>query len=73
MNGTTLEIQKNVFGKPIKSVKLKVIFDRNSQDVYSDPGNFETRKTNTTAMFCDRNNNAYLIGQDLQKMDNFRL
>jgi hypothetical protein len=23
--------------------------------------------------FGDRNNNAYLIGQDLQKMDNFRL
>jgi hypothetical protein len=49
----------------------KVIFDRNSQDVYSDPGILKLEKPIQTAMFCDRNNNAYLIGQRFTKNGQF--
>jgi len=50
----------------------KVIFDRNSQDVYSDPGNFETRKNQYNRyVLAIENNNAYLIGQGFTKNGQF--
>lgn len=41
----------------------KIIFDRNSQDIYSDPGNFETKKNEFNRyVLAIENDNAYLIG-----------
>lgn len=44
--------------------KLKLISDRNSQDIYSDPGDFETTKNQygRNVLLID-NNQAYLIGK----------
>lgn len=43
--------------------KPKVISDRNSQDIYSDPGNFETKKNEYGRyVIATENGNAYLIG-----------
>jgi len=51
---------------------LKMISDRNSQDIYSDPGNFETKKNlygrYTLAIEKD---NAYLIGDGYTKDGQF--
>lgn len=48
-------------GKP--SQKLQVLFERNFQDVYSDPGNFETRKNEYGKyVLTIDNNNLFLIG-----------
>ncbi|RTZ03910.1 S9 family peptidase [Flavobacterium bomense] len=50
----------------------KVIFDRNSQDVYSDPGNFETRKNQYNRyVLAIENDNAYLIGNGFTKNGQF--
>ena len=50
----------------------KVIFDRNFQDVYADPGNFETRKNQYNRyVLAIENNNAYLIGQGFTKNGQF--
>lgn len=50
----------------------KVIFDRNSQDVYSDPGNFETRKNQYNRyVLAIENDNAYLIGDGFTKNGQF--
>ena len=50
----------------------KVIFDRNSQDVYSDPGNFETRKNQYNKyVLAIENDNAYLIGDGFTKNGQF--
>jgi dipeptidyl aminopeptidase/acylaminoacyl peptidase len=41
----------------------KVISDRNSQDIYSDPGNFETKKNELGRyVIATENGHAYLIG-----------
>lgn len=42
----------------------KIIEDRNYQDVYSDPGNFITKRNENGSwvLSLDKNNNAYLIG-----------
>jgi dipeptidyl aminopeptidase/acylaminoacyl peptidase len=50
----------------------KVIFDRNSQDVYSDPGNFETRKNQYNKyVLAIENDHAYLIGDGFTKNGQF--
>nr|WP_315233648.1 prolyl oligopeptidase family serine peptidase [uncultured Flavobacterium sp.] len=50
----------------------KVISDRNSQDVYSDPGNFETRKNQYNRyVLAVENDNAYLIGDGFTKNGQF--
>jgi dipeptidyl aminopeptidase/acylaminoacyl peptidase len=50
----------------------KVIFDRNSQDVYSDPGNFETRKNQYNRyVLAIENDNAYLLGNGFTKNGQF--
>ena len=50
----------------------KIISDRNSQDIYSDPGNFETRKNEYNRyVLAIENNNAYLIGAGFTKDGQF--
>ncbi len=50
----------------------KVIFDRNSQDVYADPGNFETRKNEYNRyVLAIENDNAYLLGDGFTKNGQF--
>ncbi|MGZ9675188.1 prolyl oligopeptidase family serine peptidase [Flavobacterium sp. GNP001] len=50
----------------------KVIFDRNSQDVYADPGNFETRKNEFNRyVLALENNKAFLIGAGFTKNGQF--
>jgi hypothetical protein len=44
MNGTILEIQNLSIQSVRCRSKPKMISDRNSQDIYSDPGSFETIK-----------------------------
>ncbi len=54
------------------SQQPKVIFDRNSQDIYSDPGNFETVKNEYGRyVLALENNNAYLIGAGYTKNGQF--
>lgn len=50
----------------------KVISDRNSQDVYSDPGDFETKRNEYGRyVLAIENNNLYLIGQGFTKDGQF--
>jgi len=50
----------------------KVIFDRNSQDIYSDPGSFETIKNQYgRQVLALENDNAYLIGEGHTKEGQF--
>lgn len=50
----------------------KVIFDRNSQDIYSDPGNFETKKNQYNRnVLAIENDKAYLIGDGFTKEGQF--
>jgi dipeptidyl aminopeptidase/acylaminoacyl peptidase len=50
----------------------KVISDRNSQDIYSDPGNFETKKNEFGRyVIATENGNAYLIGDGNTKEGQF--
>jgi dipeptidyl aminopeptidase/acylaminoacyl peptidase len=50
----------------------KVISDRNSQDIYSDPGNFETKKNEFGRyVIATENGNAYLIGDGNTKDGQF--
>lgn len=50
----------------------KVISDRNSQDIYSDPGNFETKKNQYGRnVIAVENDNVYLIGDGNTKEGQF--
>jgi len=50
----------------------KVIFDRNSQDIYSDPGSFETVKNQYgRQVLALENDNAFLIGEGHTKAGQF--
>ena len=50
----------------------KIISDRNSQDIYSDPGNFETKRNEFNKyVLAIENNNAYLIGDGFTKEGQF--
>lgn len=50
----------------------KVISDRNSQDIYSDPGNFETIKNQYgRQVLAIENDNAFLIGDGFTKNGQF--
>ena len=50
----------------------KVISDRNSQDIYSDPGNFETKKNEFGRyVIATENGNAFLIGDGHTKEGQF--
>ena len=50
----------------------KVISDRNSQDIYADPGNFETVKNNYGKnVLAIENNNLFLLGDGFTKEGQF--
>lgn len=50
----------------------KVISDRNSQDIYSDPGNFETKRNQFNRnVLAIENDNMYLIGDGFTKEGQF--
>jgi dipeptidyl aminopeptidase/acylaminoacyl peptidase len=50
----------------------KIISDRNSQDIYADPGNFETKKNEFGRyVIATENGNAYLIGDGNTKDGQF--
>ena len=52
--------------------KPKVISDRNSQDIYSDPGNFETKKNQYNKfVLAIENENAFRIGNGYTKDGQF--
>lgn len=54
------------------SVEPKIIFDRNSQDIYADPGSFETKKNkyNRYTLLLE-NDKAYLTGDGFTKEGQF--
>lgn len=50
----------------------KIISDRNSQDIYSDPGDFETKRNQYNRyVLAIENNNTYLIGNGFTKDGQF--
>jgi dipeptidyl aminopeptidase/acylaminoacyl peptidase len=50
----------------------KIIFDRNEQDVYADPGNFESKKNQYGRnVIVLENGNAYLVGEGFTKEGQF--
>jgi hypothetical protein len=50
----------------------KMISDRNSQDIYSDPGSFETIKNAYgKQVLAIENNTLFLLGDGFTKTDNF--
>jgi dipeptidyl aminopeptidase/acylaminoacyl peptidase len=55
------------------SVAPIIIFDRNAQDIYADPGDFETKKNNYNryVLDIDNNNTTYLIGAGHTKTGQF--
>lgn len=54
------------------NVVPKIIFDRNSQDIYADPGNFETKRNEYNRyVLAIENNNTYLIGEGFTKDGQF--
>ena len=54
------------------SAEAKIISDRNSQDIYSDPGDFETKKNEFNRyVLAIENDNAILIGNGFTKNGQF--
>jgi dipeptidyl aminopeptidase/acylaminoacyl peptidase len=54
------------------SATPKIIFDRNGQDIYSDPGNFETKKNEFNKyVLAIENDVAYLMGKGFTKEGQF--
>jgi dipeptidyl aminopeptidase/acylaminoacyl peptidase len=61
-----------LFDPSNNSIAPKVISDRNSQDVYADPGNFETHKNEFGQnVLMVENNNLYLFGDGFTKDGQF--
>jgi len=59
----TRNIRTYLFNPSDNSQEAKIVFDRNYQDIYSNPGNFVTTKNDFDEYVLDLdNNNAYLIG-----------
>lgn len=57
---------------PSKPGSAKIIYDRNYQDIYSDPGNFETRENQYGRnVLAIENDNLYLIGEGHTKNGQF--
>ena len=62
----------SLFSPGSPAVAPKPIFDRNFQDVYSDPGNFETRKNEFGLyVLTINNNNLFLIGDGFTEKGQF--
>lgn len=68
----TRNMKTYLFSPGKSNISPKVIWDRNYQDIYSDPGNFETKKNQygRYALAMD-NNKAYLIGDGYTKDGQF--
>jgi hypothetical protein len=67
MNGTT-HVIPNVYYQSIRSSQApKVIFDRNSQDVYSDPGIWNQKTEYNRYVLAIENDNAYYLAMVLLK------
>jgi dipeptidyl aminopeptidase/acylaminoacyl peptidase len=61
-----------LFNPSNPSAAPKVISDRNSQDIYSDPGNFETKRNQYDRyVLAIENDNTYLIGEGFTKEGQF--
>ncbi|MEZ7514234.1 S9 family peptidase [Flavobacterium frigidarium] len=61
-----------LFNPSDASQEPKVISDRNSQDIYADPGNFETVKNNYGKnVLAIENNNLFLLGDGFTKEGQF--
>ncbi len=61
-----------LFNPSNKGETPKVISDRNQQDIYSDPGNFETKKNQFGRnVLAIENNNLFLIGDGFTKEGQF--
>ena len=68
----TRNIKTYLFNPSKPENGLKVIWDRNQQDIYSDPGSFETKKNQYGRYVLNiENNKAYLIGQGFTKQGQF--
>jgi dipeptidyl aminopeptidase/acylaminoacyl peptidase len=68
----TRNLKTYMIDPSISNEKPKVIYDRNFQDIYSDPGNFETRKNpfGRYVLIIEKDN-AYLIGNGFTKEGQF--
>ena len=68
----TRNIKTYLFNPSNPTKAPKVINDRNQQDIYADPGNFETKR-NQYGMYtlAIENNNLYLIGEGFKKEGQF--
>ncbi|MCL9807862.1 S9 family peptidase [Flavobacterium luminosum] len=68
----TRNMKTYLFNPSNSSEKPKVINDRNQQDIYADPGNFETKKNEYGRyVLAIENNNLYLIGDGFTKEGQF--
>lgn len=68
----TRNMKTYLINPSVSNVKPKVIYDRNFQDIYSDPGNFETKKNpyGRYVLIIEKDN-AYLIGDGYSKEGQF--
>jgi dipeptidyl aminopeptidase/acylaminoacyl peptidase len=68
----TRNMKTYLINPSVSNVKPKVIYDRNFQDIYSDPGNFETKKNpyGRYVLMIEKDN-AYLIGDGYSKEGQF--
>lgn len=63
---------KTYLFNPTKKTDLKLIWDRNYQDIYSDPGDFQTKKNAFGRHTLQKENNKlYLIGEGHTKEGQF--
>jgi dipeptidyl aminopeptidase/acylaminoacyl peptidase len=64
----TRNMKTYLINPSVYNEKAKVIYDRNFQDIYSDPGNFETKKNPYGRyVLTMEKDNAYLIGDGYSK------
>lgn len=68
----TRNVKTYLFNPSMPSDKPKIIFDRNYQDIYSDPGRFETRENEFARdVLAIENNRLFLIGDGHTKEGQF--
>jgi len=68
----TRNIKTYLFNPSAPTEKLKVISDRNQQDIYTDPGNFETKRNQYGRnILVVENNNLFLLGDGFSKEGQF--
>ncbi len=68
----TRNVKTYLFNPSMPSDKPKIIFDRNYQDIYSDPGRFETRENEFARdVLAIENNKLFLIGDGHTKEGQF--